>query len=51
MLRRARYRRQYRGTDMAWFALIDPEEFRARYTGREIGHSFLALRYLDAVTP
>jgi asparagine synthase (glutamine-hydrolysing) len=48
-LRRLRYRRQYSGSDMAWFALVDPVEFRRRYTGREIGHSFFALQYLAAI--
>jgi len=47
-LRRIRYRRQYERSDMAWFALVDPGEFRRRYTGREIGHSFFALQYLAA---
>ncbi len=48
-LRRIRYRRQYERSDMAWFALVDRDEFRRRYTGREIGHSFFALQYLTAI--
>jgi asparagine synthase (glutamine-hydrolysing) len=49
VLRRARWRRQYEGGDMRWFALVDPEEFRSRYTGREIGHSFFAVKYLESI--
>ena len=29
--------------------MINAEEFRTRYTGRENGHAFFALRYLDAL--
>jgi hypothetical protein len=48
-LRRARWRREYEGGTMGWYALIDPEDFRSRYTGREIGHAFFAQRYLDVL--
>ena len=34
---------------MGWYALVDPEYFRTRYTGREIGHAFFAQRYLDVL--
>ncbi len=51
VLRRARWRQQYEGDPLAWFGLVDPEVFRARYTGREIGHSFFALQYLELITP
>jgi hypothetical protein len=50
-LRRATWRRQYEDGDLAWFGAVDPETFRARYTGREIGHSFFALQYLELVAP
>ena len=46
-LRRARWRRQYEGGELAWFAMIDRDQFRKLYTGSEIGHSFFALRYLS----
>jgi asparagine synthase (glutamine-hydrolysing) len=49
-LRRIGWRHQYDGDNLAWFGLVDPQVFRARYTGREIGHSFFALQYLDLVT-
>lgn len=49
MLRSALWRRTYESDSIGWLALVTPDEFRARYTGREIGHSFFALQYLDAV--
>ena len=49
LLRRSRWRREYEGGAMGWFALVDIEEFRRRYTGREIGHSFFAAQYLDSL--
>ena len=52
VLRRLQWRGQYDGVDgMGWLALIDREQFRTMYTGREIGHSFFALKYLDAIAP
>lgn len=49
LLRRARWRHAYAGGTIGWFALVEPAEFRRRYTGREIGHSFFADQYLDSV--
>jgi asparagine synthase (glutamine-hydrolysing) len=46
--RRLAWRRQYPG-DLAWLALVAPDAFRQRYTGREDGHAFFVLRYLDAL--
>jgi asparagine synthase (glutamine-hydrolysing) len=46
-LRRIGWRRQYERADLGWFGLIEPNEFRNRYTGRENGHAFFAARYLD----
>lgn len=46
---RMRKRHAYERSPMAWFALIDLDEFRRRYTGREIGHAFFALKYLEAI--
>jgi asparagine synthase (glutamine-hydrolysing) len=48
-LRRMRWKHQYEHSDLAWFALVDRDQFRALYTGREIGHSFFALKYLETV--
>jgi asparagine synthase (glutamine-hydrolysing) len=48
-LRRARWRAVYDGSPLAWFALIDPEDFRRTYTGNELMHSYLARRYRDHV--
>jgi asparagine synthase (glutamine-hydrolysing) len=48
-LHRAQWRSRYDGGDMRWFALVDRDEFRRRYSGREIGHSFFALQYLKDI--
>jgi asparagine synthase (glutamine-hydrolysing) len=49
-LNRARWRRRYEeDSPLGWLALVDQEEFRRRFTGREIGHAFFALRYLREV--
>jgi asparagine synthase (glutamine-hydrolysing) len=48
-LKKHMWRRQYDCGDLGWFAMIDPEEFRSRYTGRENGHAFFLHRYLDAL--
>jgi asparagine synthase (glutamine-hydrolysing) len=48
-LRRLRWRREYEGGTMGWYALVDPGEFRRRYTGREIAHAFFARQYLNAM--
>jgi hypothetical protein len=48
-LRRRSWRRSYDGSPLAWFALIDSEDFRRTYTGRELVHSYLARRYRDLV--
>ena len=47
--RRLRRGHIYEHSPMAWLSIVAPEEFRARYTGREIGHSFFALKYLHDV--
>jgi asparagine synthase (glutamine-hydrolysing) len=49
VLRRARWRQEYEGGTMGWYALVDPEYFRNHYTGREIAHAFFAQRYLDVL--
>lgn len=50
LLRRARWRHEYEGGTIGWFALVEPAEFRRRYTGREIGHSFFADQYLESLS-
>ena len=47
-LKRLRWRHAYASDPMQWFALVDRDEFRRRYTGRETGHSFFALQSLRA---
>jgi asparagine synthase (glutamine-hydrolysing) len=49
MWKKRTWRRQYACGDLGWYALVEPKEFRARYTGRENGHAFFALRYLEAL--
>ena len=46
--RKTVWRRQYT-SDLAWFGLVDPDEFRRRYTGRENAHAFFVLRYLSSL--
>jgi asparagine synthase (glutamine-hydrolysing) len=48
-LKRMTWRRQYDHGDLGWFALVEPAQFRRRYTGRENGHAFFALKYLQAL--
>lgn len=48
-LMKSTWRTQYDHGDLGWFALIEPKEFRMRYTGRENGHAFFALKYLEAL--
>jgi asparagine synthase (glutamine-hydrolysing) len=48
-MRRLRWQREYAGSSLAWFALVDRDTFRRTYTGRELMHSYLALRYRDLV--
>jgi asparagine synthase (glutamine-hydrolysing) len=46
-MRRARWRRWYAGAPLAWPGLIDRDQFRQTYTGKEILHSYMAARYRD----
>lgn len=48
-LRRARWRHAYASAPLAWTGLVDPDEFGRSYTGREIMHSYMAVRCLDAL--
>jgi len=48
-LKKSAWRRQYDHGDLGWFALVAPDEFQRRYTGRENGHAFFVLRYLEAL--
>ena len=49
VLRKWRWQHEYAGGSLGWLALVEPAQFRERYTGREIGHSFFAAQYLDLV--
>jgi asparagine synthase (glutamine-hydrolysing) len=49
VLRRWRWRDVYAGSPLAWLALVDREQFRRSYTGKELLHSYLVLRYRDYV--
>ena len=49
-VRRARWRVAYEQSPLAWPALVDTEQFRRTYTGRENMHAYMALRYLDHVS-
>jgi asparagine synthase (glutamine-hydrolysing) len=46
-LRRLRWRSVRAKSPLAWLELIDADEFRRTYTGNELMHSYLALRYRD----
>lgn len=46
-LRRLRWRSVREKSPLAWLELIDADEFRRTYTGNELMHSYLALRYRD----
>jgi len=47
--RRVRWRRSYEDAPLAWPGLVDLDQFRRTYTGKELLHSYLALRYRDYV--
>jgi asparagine synthase (glutamine-hydrolysing) len=49
LVRRLRWQREYMGSPLAWFAIVDRDTFRCTYTGKELMHSYLALRYRDLV--
>jgi asparagine synthase (glutamine-hydrolysing) len=46
-LKRLGWRREYARGSLGWFALVERGEFRKRYSGRENGHAFFALMYLE----
>ena len=48
-MRRLRWSESYADSPLAWPGLIDREHFRRTYTGRELVHSYLALKYRDEV--
>ena len=48
-MRKALWRHSYNGSPLAWSALIDRDQFRRTYTGKELLHSYLALKYRDEV--
>jgi len=49
VVRRRRWRHVYAHSPLAWFTLVDRDAFRSSYTGRELMHSYLALKYRDDV--
>jgi asparagine synthase (glutamine-hydrolysing) len=49
VVRRRRWRHVYAHSSLAWPALVDRDAFRSSYTGRELMHSYLALKYRDEV--
>jgi asparagine synthase (glutamine-hydrolysing) len=46
-IRRLRWRREYTSSALAWFAIVDKKFFERTFTGAELFHSYMALRYLD----
>ena len=38
------------GSPLAWYALIDRDEFGSTYTGRQNLHAYMARRYLAEIT-
>jgi asparagine synthase (glutamine-hydrolysing) len=48
-LRRLRWQREYSGSPLAWLALVDRDLFGRTYTGKELMHSYLTLRYRDLI--
>jgi asparagine synthase (glutamine-hydrolysing) len=47
--RKVRWRHSYTDSPLAWPGLIERDQFRRTYTGKELLHSYLALRYRDDV--
>jgi hypothetical protein len=45
VVRRWRWRREYEGSPLAWYSLVDRDLFARTYTGRELLHSYLARQY------
>jgi asparagine synthase (glutamine-hydrolysing) len=48
-VRKVRWRHSYSNSPLAWPALIDRDQFRRTYTGKELLHSYLAPKYRDEV--
>ena len=49
-MRRMRWQREYDGSPLAWYALIDRDDFGSTYTGRQNLHAYMARRYLAEIT-
>jgi asparagine synthase (glutamine-hydrolysing) len=45
IVRKFRWRQQYSTSPLAWLVLVDRDVFRRTYTGKELFHSYLTLRY------
>lgn len=50
-LRRLRWRHEYSGSPLAWFALVDRAHFGRTYTGAELVHSYMAVQYRNLLPP
>jgi asparagine synthase (glutamine-hydrolysing) len=50
-VRKLRWEREYVNLPLAWGAIVDRDLFRRTYTGKEILHSYMALRYRDCTLP
>jgi asparagine synthase (glutamine-hydrolysing) len=48
-VQRARWKQRYDCGELGWFNVFEQDDFKARYTGREIGHSFFAHKYLKDI--
>lgn len=46
-VRKSRWRHEYASSPLGWLALVDPGLFGRTYTGKELFHSYMALRYRD----
>ena len=51
LYRTLRWQEQYESSALSWLAIVDPEFFKRTYTGKEIGHSYVALAYRDWALP
>lgn len=49
-IRRWRWEREYEGSLLAWYSLVDRDLFARTYTGRELVHSYLAKQYSAVAT-
>jgi asparagine synthase (glutamine-hydrolysing) len=48
-VRRMQWRNSYADAPLAWPGLIDRDQFRQTFTGKELLHSYMALKYRDLI--